>query len=663
MNQDIRLRSLVAGVICCFLICVMEPVGVLLVHGSTLCADFSTGGAIFLFFILVFGGNVLLGRLCPRLQFTRQELTLVYMMMIVACAIVSWGMMMNLLYCISGLGYYATPANKWLDVVHPHLPPHLVLSDPQAIRCMFEGLPDASLPAYNLLFRDPAAWFRAMSNCWLNIPWGAWVGPLAWWFAFILVVYFLMICVATVFRKQWVENERLLFPLTILPLQMTQEPQAGERSFFGNKMMWLGFAVPAVVHSVNALHNYYNFVPVIQRAFGVSLFARTVNLHLAIYFGVIALSFLLTLDVSLSLWVFAVVAAVQTGIFEMIGFRLGPVQPYSDPGLQSISNQAFGATIVLVAGCFWTARRHLRDVVSKAFRGDPSVDDRNEAVSYRTCVFGLILGNLFVVLWLLKSGLNLSSTLFFGLFAYVVFIGLSRIVAQGGLAYGRAPICAPVGTVFGVGTAHLGPTGITSLGLQLGSWAGDVRTIVMTSAANALKLGDATGTKGRRVFWALLAAMIVALGTTTGAVLLLSYAEGSVNFGGWQPVSMPQYTARWMASLLRDGQNIGWAQFGFMGIGVGVMAALMFARASLLWWPLHPLGFAAGYTWPVSRVWFSVFLGWLMKLLLVKIGGARAYRNAVPFFLGMMLGNFSTAGVWLVIDFFTGMTGNRFTLG
>ena len=41
-------------------------------------------------------------------------------------------------------------------------------------------------------------------------------------------------------------------------------------------------------------------------------------------------------------------------------------------------------------------------------------------------------------------------------------------------------------------------------------------------------------------------------------------------------------------------------------------------------------------------------------------------RNACwtvqPFFLGLTLGGFTTAGFWLIIDFFTGMHGNVFTL-
>ena len=70
-----------------------------------------------------------------------------------------------------------------------------------------------------------------------------------------------------------------------------------------------------------------------------------------------------------------------------------------------------------------------------------------------------------------------------------------------------------------------------------------------------------------------------------------------------------------------------------------------------------------GLTAPVHRVWFSVFIAWLLKAFILKYGGAKLYRNLRPFFLGLTLGAFTSAGFWLIIDFIFGMTGNAFTVG
>ena len=42
-----------------------------------------------------------------------------------------------------------------------------------------------------------------------------------------------------------------------------------------------------------------------------------------------------------------------------------------------------------------------------------------------------------------------------------------------------------------------------------------------------------------------------------------------------------------------------------------------------------------------------------------QILGPRGFRAVRPFFMGAILGQFASAGVWLVIDACTGMTDNR----
>ncbi len=43
------------------------------------------------------------------------------------------------------------------------------------------------------------------------------------------------------------------------------------------------------------------------------------------------------------------------------------------------------------------------------------------------------------------------------------------------------------------------------------------------------------------------------------------------------------------------------------------------------------------------RLWLPVFVSWFAKVLILRYGGLRAYRRALPFFLGLVLGEF-TAG-------------------
>jgi len=82
----------------------------------------------------------------------------------------------------------------------------------------------------------------------------------------------------------------------------------------------------------------------------------------------------------------------------------------------------------------------------------------------------------------------------------------------------------------------------------------------------------------------------------------------------------------------------------------------MWARHHWLWWPFHYLGF------PISAVFgtmfFSVFLAWMIKTIVIKYGGPGLYLRTRPFFLGLILGQFVTAGIWYVIDFYMGSSDN-----
>ena len=63
---------------------------------------------------------------------------------------------------------------------------------------------------------------------------------------------------------------------------------------------------------------------------------------------------------------------------------------------------------------------------------------------------------------------------------------------------------------------------------------------------------------------------------------------------------------------------------------------------------LNPLGYAISANWKTGHIFASALIAWLLKLVILKYGGPRLYRNLRPFFLGLILGEVVAAGVWLV---------------
>ena len=169
-----------------------------------------------------------------------------------------------------------------------------------------------------------------------------------------------------------------------------------------------------------------------------------------------------------------------------------------------------GAFIVLVLASAWVARQHLRDVFNKAFKGNSAVDDSQELLSYRTAVFGMIAGLIFMGIWLYKGGLEAWLVPVFLFAVFVLFIGLTRVVAEAGLAAVRAPLTPVSFLISGVGSPAIGPAGLVFLGLSF-SWAVNFRTFVMAAAANGLKMSDEAGAglRKRPLFWAMMLAVVL----------------------------------------------------------------------------------------------------------------------------------------------------------
>jgi hypothetical protein len=140
----------------------------------------------------------------------------------------------------------------------------------------------------------------------------------------------------------------------------------------------------------------------------------------------------------------------------------------------------------------------------------------------------------------------------------------------------------------------------------------------------------------------------------------MAYTYGGINLNGWYYDGAPRWPFRYMTSVYNlPNADVG-TRFAFAGGGAGVMAALLFLRQRFLWWPLHPIGFPIANTYTiVSYGWLAIFMAWLFKAIILRYGGVRLYRTMIPFFLGLTLGEFFTAVLWVFIDGFFGIQGNR----
>jgi hypothetical protein len=101
----------------------------------------------------------------------------------------------------------------------------------------------------------------------------------------------------------------------------------------------------------------------------------------------------------------------------------------------------------------------------------------------------------------------------------------------------------------------------------------------------------------------------------------------------------------------------------FFGIGTAVTTFLIIMRHLYWWWPLHPIGYALAFSWNLMAYWLSILAAWAIKFPLMRYAGVRSYRKARPFFLGLILGEFTMALLWTMLNWLADVPAPYFPWG
>ena len=230
-------------------------------------------------------------------------------------------------------------------------------------------------------------------------------------------------------------------------------------------------------------------------------------------------------------------------------------------------------------------------------------------------------------------------------------------MVEGGISLIRTPITPADFVISGLGTTAMGPAGLTALAFTH-IWSANLRIFFMPCFANALKLAEEIRGSRRALMAGVALAVVISLAASVWMVMELAYAHGGINLYGFFFSSVPESVFKALPPKLEAPTEVSLSGWNFTALGAGIMGLLSYLRYRFVWWPIHPLGFATGTFYIMNWVWFSILLAWACKSALLKLGGAAAYTRIRPFFLGLILGQVVVSGMWLVIDFFTGKTGN-----
>ena len=569
--------------------------------------------AIFALTLLI-GVNFCLRQFSVRLAFSNVELLALYIMLVVASAVAGHDTLQILWPMVTYSIWFSTPENEWA-IFHPYIPDWLTIKDKSSLTAFYQG--ESSLHTGEHL----ALWFP----------------PILWWSVFFIILTLAMLFIVVLVRAQWIRHEKLSYPIIRMPTAMTAE----EGKFFKNKLMWIGFCIAGVINLVNGLHFLFPRVPGlggswydIGTLFDMKPFSAIGSTPIAVFPFTVGLSFFIPVDLSFSIWFFYLFRKLTRIVGDALGLTRIPEFPYTE-------DQSTGAWVGLALVVAWASRKYFLEQLKTAGRtGKPQGD---EPISARTALIGLLFAGIFLIGFCWIANVSLLPILaYFALF-FALGFAITRVRAEAG---------PPSHHVFTqpttILTTFFGPRWVGTSGLTLFSFFRgfnrSYRNHPMPSLLEGFAISAHRNINNSTLLWAIVLAVIA--GTLSSA---WSYYAQAYTFGGALYGEQNQCRwyydelAQWVSNPIPpDSKGIAAAL-----IGGGFTALLMTLRYRFFWWPFHPAGYALSLgEWNMNWYWFSIFVGWGLKLIVLKFRGIQTHRQALPFFMGLVLGEFMMGAAW-----------------
>jgi hypothetical protein len=583
-------------------------------------------------FILVFVAlaNLAVRRLRPALALNRAELVIVYVMLTISTSMISHDMLQVLISMMTTGYWYATPQNRWEQMLDGTTPSWLVISNQDVLYGYWNG--------------NTTLYQRLVLTTWIH--------PILWWLGFLVVLVFVLTCLSVVFRPLWSDRERLTFPIIQLPLELTNPRTA----LFGSPLMWIGFGLGAFVNILNGLAYIFPAVPSIPLYIdlatyihndpwtGTGWFPMTFNP------SVIGLGFLMPLDLLFSCtffylyWKVMFVIAKATAVSQGYGWG-GPstsLFPWSN-------EQMFGGFIAIALGSVLLGRQYFKQVWRRVLARPSEVDDSEEGLSFRTAFAGSLVGVGLLIAFAIHGGLSPALAVAFFVIYFLLAVAVARVRAEFGSPVHDFHFAGPDYTL----TYLLGTMNVRQrdMGMfhQLYWFNRAYRGHPVANTIEGVQMSARARFSGRAIVVAMMLAVVASVITGFWGWLYCAYRYGATSAWGyganWFGEEAYNRLQSWIENPVPANLTAPFAMAG----GFAIALLLAAARSRFVGFPLHPVAYALSASWSINWVWMPMLIAWIVKAAVLRYGGLRFYRRVLPFFFGLILGESMPGCAWSLV--------------
>jgi len=510
------------------------------------------------------------------------------------------------------------------------------------------------------------------------VPWLEWLPTIIFWWVEVVLFSFFFVCVANIFRRQWLDIEQVPFPVTVATFQIADNivigglgERKGRYKMFMIGMI-LGFAIQTLIGlasllpwfpdpfgwRVNTCPSGFGYISADSPLGAIAGFSGARKAPVSYFIG-----YLVPLSILFSTWFWYLIFLILAQVAYMMGYYTGIMEragcgragcrpgPLFSPPIETAVAANVGGGIMLTIMLLYLNRSYILETLRAALGKLPTARvkemEKNEALSYRLNYLAVIVSFLLMIGLLLASGMSFLSSILTPVSAFLFWFSTLRVYGTTAIQTGTSARGWAIPRLIYGEWGEGGPVPLTTdfalTNYFMKSPGGDMPSMGwsggMLSCFAGYRMAIDTGASNKNVFRVAVCTIIIAPVIATIAFLFMTYTFGvtKLPMGSFITyTAMDQYVIRPSSAGPGEGDWIPHALFGMVMVG---FLSIMHAR--FIWFPLEPIGFIIGWgdAGPGMGYWSSFAVAWVVKFITLKVGGSKAYEEyGVPIAVGGVAG-------------------------
>lgn len=504
-----------------------------------------------------------------------------------------------------------------------------------------------------------------------GIDWTVWIPSVVYWTIHFTIIYFLFSSIVLIFRRLWIDIERIPFPIVFAGYNiidvLTSRGRERLRAFLIGIITALAIELPIILTTLFPwFPDIYSFrsytcvcggvqiIPPGPITESVAAFAQLHKNPLTY-----ALFYLAPLSVLFNIWFWYLALVILVQIAYYFGYYTGiltethgcgrvmfcPVNLATSPPFRWDWLTGVGGVLGFIALFLFNNRSYIAETI-KAALGKPSQFseyEKSEPLNYRTAYVMFIASLVLAIAVLTAAGINVGSAITIiipiGIINYLMgvltlgYTGFSQSwtwTQKSGWALSfvqpEIPTTYNTGWTLSYYFAYI--LGSNSQGWNAG----------MEGPAYTLSMANYAKSDNKKMYMLGTISFIVALPIAMIVPIVLSSIYGLSRLG-FTRCALETHGCAGQFEYIGMFPKIP-EMISYIFLGALITGIISILRARFVWFPFEPIGFIIGTSAAgmYLGIWTAALGAWIIKTIILKIGGSILYEKTVPVIGGYLAG-------------------------